>query len=390
MRGNMTTLHMQTETVHAAARSLKSNSEIMQAGVQSLRGAVENLYSSWRGSSSEEFHAETESLLKRLASQAEAISLLADRLAREVQEWEAVDQRGAQGSMTSVFMGSGLSSFAAMPAAAGGRAWSLPFNATSILPLTTSVSIAALIAGIPAWLSGFMDRFFGAPEVISPLGDPGRSPAPPTPSGRKTFGDLLNESPPSATASGAPVAPVDSPASKYDTYYDVPLKSQGDLYGNAGCSPTSVSMVTDYFHAQDPSNATATPAELITSLDKGDGTPGSGISLSNMTDELGDLGYENVTTKVNANLEDLKSALGSGPVIVTSGVSIVGPGTAASGVARDITGPGGVIHAMVVKGISEQNVAVNDPWSGMSKDIPMDTFSKMWNNGSNGMVVIRP
>ena len=149
-------------------------------------------------------------------------------------------------------------------------------------------------------------------------------------------------------------------------------------------------MVLDYFHNQDPRHQAIAPDKLISMMDKGDGTPGQGVSLSNLTDELNGLGYNHITTQVNARLDDLKNQLKSGPVIVTAGVKIVGPGSVTSDVPRAVTGPGSVMHAMVVKGISADTVLVNDPWSGSEMQIPVETFNQMWSSGSNGLYAIRP
>jgi len=387
---------MQTETVRSAALGMKQSSETMGAQLQSIRQALQNLQITWEGSASDQFNAEADAMLRTSIQLQEAIAILSVRLEREVQEWEQVDQRGAAAFRGSLFGAGWLSSGIGLPVTAGGSTTSSMTFA--ILPLMTALSVSQLLTGIPSWLSGFLDRFFPPPTIISPLADnlPSSAPKAATSSAASTFGDLLkkppSESSPNATSSAQPATqPQAAPAdNKYDIYYDVPTESQGDLYGSAACSPTAAVMVMDYFHAKDPANQTVTPSKLVGMLDKSDGTPGKGMPLTNITDELNSLGYKDISVKVNANMQDLKSELNTGPVIVTSGVSIVGPGTIKSDVPRAITGPGSVGHALVVKGVSADTVAVNDPWSGSSMDIPMNTFSKMWNNGENAIYAIRP
>ncbi len=164
----------------------------------------------------------------------------------------------------------------------------------------------------------------------------------------------------------------------------VPNLSQDDLYGNAACSPVSACMLLEYYHQLDPLNRTINPRQLIGMLDPEDGTPGKGMSLSNVTDELLLLGYQHISEKIHASLEDLKSELISGPLIVTVGVTLAAQGP------RLIQGPGNTIHAMVVKGYNQNVIILNDPWTGKELHFPENTFEIMWNLGQNGMYMIRP
>ncbi|MGB9723152.1 MAG: hypothetical protein ACP5OO_03065 [Chloroflexia bacterium] len=90
---------------------------------------------------------------------------------------------------------------------------------------------------------------------------------------------------------GTGPAAAPSPPAGYELYHDLSPRSQGALYGNAACLPTSVSMVLDYYHAQDAAHRTALPGELVRMLDPGDGTPGQGVPGNRMQDELAELGY---------------------------------------------------------------------------------------------------
>jgi uncharacterized protein YgiM (DUF1202 family) len=194
---------------------------------------------------------------------------------------------------------------------------------------------------------------------------------------------------PSSPEPALPLSP-EPPRSDPVNPVQVTILVQGDLYGNAACSPTCACMLLDYYHTLDPSNRTVTPAELIDMLDPGDGDPGTGMSLSKVTDELESLGYKHISQKVHASLADLRSEVVNGPFIVTVGVKLSGPGMASAGVSRIIQGPGHTLHAMVLKGISENNVVVNDPWSGSELVFSLDAFGSMWKLGLNGMYMIRP
>lgn len=382
----MATLHMQTETARAVAQHLKQNSETISSQLQYMQRSIQDLELAWQGRDSDKFIAEGSDLLRRLITHQEILFVLSDRLQREAQEWEDVDQRGftafRAGRLNSPWFGSNAS----FPLTAGGG----PFNVftSAILPMMSAISIAPFLSGIPGWLSGVLDRLFPPAIIISPVAD---TPLQPQTSGNSAFGELLRKQS-IATSSAqldtlqatASAQVATSPQNGFDLYYQVQTKSQGSLYGNAACAPTSVSMVLDYYHDQTPSLKTASTSDLIKMLDKGDGTPGSGVALDRMNDDLAELGYKNITVKTQASFEDLNSSLKDGPLIVTTGVKLVG------GDVRDIQGPGNTIHAMVVKGSNAESVVLNDPWSGKELVFSRDVFSKMWSIGSNGMYVIRP
>ncbi|MCX6056694.1 MAG: C39 family peptidase, partial [Chloroflexi bacterium] len=180
----------------------------------------------------------------------------------------------------------------------------------------------------PVWLNSFIDKFFPPPKIISPIVE---TPFPETSEATTPLGELNKKSASQATESAKPAETVtppvetpaapESPASKYDTYYDIPAKSQGTEYGSAACLPTSMSMVLDHFHNGDADLKTATPGELVKMLDNGDGTSGSGVGLDKLNDDLAELGYQsNVTT---GSMEDLSTQLKDGPVIVNTGVKLL-------------------------------------------------------------------
>lgn len=275
--------------------------------------------------------------------------------------------------------------YASMPVAAGGAGGSAATSAWTVMPVMAAVSVGQFLTGLPSWLNGLLERFFPSPVTVE---SPIAAESPPQ-QGKSRLGQLLEEVPgesPAATTP-APAAPRTSP---FDQYYIVTPQGQGSLYGSAACSMTSVSMALDYLHGQNPDLQTATPLELEGMLDPGDGTKGKGVSLSKMTDDLGELGYHNISEKAGASMDELQSALQDGPVIVTSGVKIAGLGSATPNVPRAIEGPGGTVHAMLVKGLGAEKVAVNDPWTGRELQFDRATFEQMWAGGSNGMYVIRP
>lgn len=370
----MTTLHMQTETVRTIAMGMRQSSEAMSVEIQALRESIQRLATIWDGGASDQFQGEAENLLRQLMQQLESLSILADRATREVQEWEDVDNHGAQsmyglGSQIIFQSGSSLP----FPGGLG----SIPSYNNAILPLFTALSIIPFFENLPTWLDSFLNKFFAPSATVSPTAEiPTPQMQTPDASVTTPLGELNKQTMQAADES-------EKPANiQYDTSYDILPKSQGTLYGGAACMPTSTSMVLDHYHAQNPNNQTATPDSLIGMLDKGDGTWGNGIGLDKMNDDLAELGY--TTTVSSGNMGDLDAALKDGPVIVNSQVGLV------SSPARDILPNGSVNHAIVVKAINSDSVVVNDPWSGTEKIFSRPTFEKMWNGGSNYMIAIRP
>lgn len=235
-------------------------------------------------------------------------------------------------------------------------------------------------------------RFLSRQTVSSP---PPTAPVQPPPLELSPISTVLPQFPPQTLVSSSeltplpaeqplPVSPEMLSLPATNLFHDVPLLSQGDLYGNAACSPVAACMLLEYYHRQNPHNRIVTPPQLIAMLDPGDGLPGKGMSLSNVTDELLSLGYQHISEKIHASLTDLKNELIKGPLIITAGVTLARQGS------RLIQGPGKTIHAMVVKGFNPEAIIVNDPWTGKELNFPLPVFEKMWELGMNGMYVIRP
>ncbi len=172
------------------------------------------------------------------------------------------------------------------------------------------------------------------------------------------------------------------PPPQYDVYHPVPVRSQGTLYGNAACLPTSSSMVMDYYHAQNPAYPTALPQDLLNMLDPGDGIFSWGIIFDHLNDDLAELGYRVETHR--GNLDDLRHALQDGPVVVNLKVDLP------SFPVRDIRPGNQWDHAVVVKGLNADSVVINDPWSGAEKVFPRADFERMWSDGGRWMNLIRP
>ncbi len=376
----MTTLHMQTENVHETARQMTQGGEQAVLALRSLSRAVQTLQNTWKGDSSEEFGLEMQDILRRLNTQTDFLLELAGRLDREATEWEVTDRGGWE-----FFQKAGSNLFRGVPSSifSGGAN-------SAVIPLFAGLSIGQFLGGLPAWLNSFLDRFFSPAELISPIPEESATiPAPKPPS--KTFGDINKETSQASASAETDSHLVDkpesepaaSPPSGYDIYYDIPAKSQGKLYGSAACLPTSLSMITDYYHAKDAANRTISPEGLKDMLDPGDGTSGVGVKLDKLNDDLGELGY--TAKNFPSDMDGLKEELANGPVVANIGVRLV------SSPARGLDGAGSTNHSVVVRGVaSDGGILINDPWSGSEIKLTTEEFSAMWSKGEHWMQTVRP
>ena len=183
-------------------------------------------------------------------------------------------------------------------------------------------------------------------------------------------------------------ATVSAQVEKTDSgwWHSVPEYSQHGLNYKGGkteygCVPASTSMVLEYWHQKDPANPTISAQELLDNNVTQGEFDRYGMSSSNIDDDVSKLGYK-AQDHTNASLDELKSAVADGPVVAVVKLGMK---------------PDGTNHAVVVTGISEQNeVLVNDPWTGRADTYSWDQFSKSWgaNFGkdapTNSFTTIRP
>ena len=363
----MITLHMETDAVRALASQIKQAAEVMHAQMRAINGSAQS--ADWIGPSRDEFVAETQAIVRAIEAQADAGLTLAGRAEQETAEWEqAAASLGGAGT-------------AAFTPFSGGGAWlALPF--TALVPIFTYFTALPWLDGTPAWLRDLYQKFFPTPAAIPAPFPSVMEPtlvSPALSSQSTPLGELANQ--PSVTLQPAASSSASRPG--YETYYDIVPKSQGDEYGNAACLPTSFSMLTYYYHQQNPANKVASPHDLVQMLDPGDGTSGRGIGFDRLDDDLGELGYKDVRY-FQSDMSGLKNELKDGPLVVNVKVNLVSTPT------RAVLDGNSYNHAMLVKGVSDSNVLVNDPWSGRELEIPSDQFERMWKNGDSWVHVLRP
>jgi uncharacterized protein YvpB/uncharacterized protein YukE len=395
----MTTIHLEPEMARQAARQLRQNAEDLQLSIDALGKAINRLNNSWISTRSLNFNLNAGDLNRKLILSSDDLMRLSLSLENEIDEWISTDEKGKmlfQLPLTNILFLGTVGGGAVSVSWLEGLLGSIGISGITLPSGWGAASIAGLIGSLPLWLQDWLKGIFGGSDpVVSPVVDE------PVEVPHVTFGDLLKEDeatpsaqiPETSESVVSPVATTDQmttmdTSNTTESYgYDVPVMSQGTLYGNAACFPTSIAMVTKYFNNLDANDPALSANDLISSMDKGDGTYGVGIGLDKLNDEIESMGYQTPNIQVNANMDDLKSALNSGPVIVNTGVKI----TNVDGV-RGIGGAGNTNHAMVVTGISADGtqVKVNDPWSGKEIEYSAEDFSKIWNKGQNILVEVRP
>jgi len=391
---------VQPERLRQAAQELRWAQESWQGQAARLRQVFSNL--DWETRQRLEVEGQVQQAVALAESLAARAGEKAAFLEAAAARFEQADSQGAQGL--------GRVEYIILH-----PEWFIPWDFSwtdlrSVLPLTRLVPLAGggtvtglglfasltwlgsavkgLAEQIWAWLQGRPEKF------LSPV--PEDEPA--IPKGRLAQTILSGlekarreQEQKQATSSGRVIQSIEvdtpkertQPPPDFSIYHPITPQSQGDEYERAACFPTSVSMVLDYYHSRNPSNRFASRDDLIAMLDPGDGTKGKGVGLDRLNDDLSELGYTAITR--SGSMDDLRNFLREGPVIVNLKVDLIGlPGSG------DIRLGHTYDHSVVVKGISDNAVLINEPWSGKEKVIDRATFEQMWGEGQNYMVIIRP
>jgi hypothetical protein len=257
--------------------------------------------------------------------------------------------------------------------------------APTFLLFNINLESGTLIKNLPSWLR---DKFvFYTKNDYLPTNDISDT----TESG---FGNIINSLADTTREQG--IAPQSGFGKLINgSIHKVANLSQGGDFGNAACFPTSISMISHFYHEKNPSNPIIDSHDIITRADPGDGTAGKGFGMDKLTDEIKEYGYKNILITVGESnsLESLRNTVENHPVIIAGGVTIQGNGSTNMPESnRAITGIGNTIHAMVVKGFSSngEEIILNDPWSG--KEIRWETkkFEVIWEKGKRTIVNIQP
>jgi hypothetical protein len=359
----MTTFHMETLEVLALAQQVKSAVENSALQISQLNSSLQ--FMDWAGPSRDEFELEAKQILIAMEKQVQLEQTLAARIEQEIAEWE-------QTSAT-------LAGFsAANPVASGGglNRYILPFM--PVAPVFTPLFFLPWPDKLPDWLYDLYRKLF--PSDV-PVSSPNENPN--SPDTETELGKLLDEQPTLVEPSPKVDDAQSTRHGSYDIYHDVPPKSQGNSFGSAACLPTSLSMVTDYYHGKDGSNRAVSTDEFLDMLDTGDGRKGVGVGLDRLNDDLSEVGYDDVKN-FQSDMPGLRDELKNGPVVVNVKVDLL------SLPERSIKEGNTYNHAMVVKAISGTDVLLNDPWTGNEMKMSQDQFERMWKNGENWVQTIHP
>ena len=147
-----------------------------------------------------------------------------------------------------------------------------------------------------------------------------------------------------------------------------------NLPGTLACVPTSMAMITQYYHSLDSKYQPVSPVELI-EMQEPDAEGYSmmkGSSPSIFEDDLMEKGYSYVQ-QPHGSIETLQTLLKSGPVIAITKMS------------------SGNTHAVVVTGSSEGRISIADPWEGANRVYTDKQFLAMWKSADDGwLITVRP
>ena len=327
--------------------------------------------------------AQVQNSRQRARALGEEAARLGEQLRRTADSFSVADNYGSQALAGLIIRP--VDQFAgSIPVSGGG--YILPTVLTLAAVPAAIVGVSAGVPGIAGqvegWVRNLFSRFLPNPNpqsVSQRTGGFGElvtaSKSSGTAAGSTSgFGALIEKSqqelPVSGQTQAEPVKmPVVTERSDGQWWADVPVKNQAELRYKGtpteyGCVPTSASMVMDYWHSQDPSRMTADPQELLTTNENQGQFSPLGMTINQLNDDVTPLGYTS-NTFTGSDLATLKAAVDQGPVIAVVHLNMRASGTA---------------HAVVVTGISpsDNQVRINDPWTGKSQTYTWDQFERSW------------
>jgi len=351
-------------------RLFSQQAELAQTEVndraQNLRAISESI--DWSSPAQEMWMSDLYTIVLQLEQRAEELQDQANRLAQEADAWDQV--------------GVHFAGFTTGLPEAGGFSYDLSKYAPVLIPVIGApiVLIIGMLPFLPDWVKDLVNR----PSDGTPVAPPPGWQEDPRPPGKVP--NTPSETLPEETVN-PPAAPVELPTTSESSQagppYNVPIKNQSGLTVNGhptgyGCTPTSASMVMEYWHSQDEKNPVLSPQEII-DLNKEQTDTAypnenqfkrvGGMGLDDLEDDLERSGYEvNIYTGKEGEPEEqtrlLKESLNSGPVLVN---------------ARTGMGETGIAHTVVVTGISaDGTVQINDPLTGEATEYSWEAFDKSW------------
>lgn len=359
----MPILHMQTDEVRQMVQYGTQNIDRCKDEVDRVWAAATGLENEWVSGAAVEFRANLQAIYNQLLALLDEGKVLFNRAQSEVEEWEAL---GSAARMAQLNQQYGMTNVSGLPiAGAGGFPVAIP-------------SIGGIISGIVQFIGGQ----FRLPDWFpkNPLAPDNSIPIPGAFEGTESNPSSSGNTPeaPTATGSAETAAPPPTITPEVtEVHHSVPVQSQIGLNRGKdetlyGCTPTSASMVMDYWHNQDEKNQTALAQDLLNENVQEKEFGATGMAYDHIIDEFEERGYRAelhtspVGSDAGASKTALQDALKGGPVMTTVRLNL------------NTTGE---VHSVVVTGFNKDNVTLNDPWTGKEETCSWEKFNASW--GSN-------
>jgi len=139
--------------------------------------------------------------------------------------------------------------------------------------------------------------------------------------------------------------------------------------GSSLCGPTALAMALEFYGINKPTRTVAKETKTLSQSGAWQGTCCENIAAAAKKNLPGSY------MKSNMSIDDLKTITASGkPVVVNV----------------DTQGYWSKGHYMVVTGVKDGMVYVNDPWKGGQRTYSFASFKAQWATRSNRGVVIKP
>lgn len=87
----MTTIHMETEKVHALAKKLDSEGERMLSSLSQTRSAASRLHFTWQGGNADNFNDDLNRLIRQIENHIISLQNLSAQVSHEADEWTSKD-----------------------------------------------------------------------------------------------------------------------------------------------------------------------------------------------------------------------------------------------------------------------------------------------------------
>jgi len=140
--------------------------------------------------------------------------------------------------------------------------------------------------------------------------------------------------------------------------------------GHSLCGPTSLAMALDFYGVNKPTVKVAKETKTLSS-----GGGWQGTYCGNILAAAKSNGFNGSYMKENMTIDSLKSITASGKPVIAN---------------VDTQGYWGSGHYMVVTGVKDGLVYVNDPWKGGQRTYSFASFKAQWATRNERAIVVQP